>query len=246
ARAPDTCLDLDREGHRRGPCAGARPRSRRLSGEAVRVPRAHGAHSRAAAPWTCGSSLEAAAWRSVDRSRDAHGSAGWPAHGAHGQGVRAARVPPPPRRPRRLEGDAGARRLAGRRAGDAARQRDRRHGRATAAEDRRSVRAEAPPHDARRRVRPSGRPGMKAGGLSLRARLTLWHAAALAVVICVFSAGSFVLLRARAYPTLGEKSTLDLAQVEARYRGETGEPRGRRHAMVADAVAGGGGRPGGA
>src|SRR5215472_3933578 len=64
---------------------------------------------------------------------------------------------------------------------------------------------------------------MRVTGLSLRSRLTLWHAGVLAVVICVFSAGIFVFVKARLYRTLDQQINDDLATIERVYREETGD-----------------------
>src|SRR5262245_61951057 len=64
---------------------------------------------------------------------------------------------------------------------------------------------------------------MRMTGLSLRTRFTLWHAAVLAVVICVFSAGIFVFVKARLYRTLDQQLSDDLATIEHVYREETGD-----------------------
>ena len=64
---------------------------------------------------------------------------------------------------------------------------------------------------------------MKVSGPSLRVRLTLWHASVLAVVICVFSAGIFVFVKAQLYRTLDQQIGDDLATIEHVYREETGD-----------------------
>jgi len=58
---------------------------------------------------------------------------------------------------------------------------------------------------------------------SLRARFTLWHAGVLAVVICVFSVGTFVFVRARLYRTLDQEINDDLLTIEHVFREETGD-----------------------
>jgi heavy metal sensor kinase len=58
---------------------------------------------------------------------------------------------------------------------------------------------------------------------SVRTRLTLWHAGVLALVVCVFSAGIFLFVRARLSRMLDEQLGHDLAAVERVYREETGD-----------------------
>src|SRR2546430_7507329 len=48
-----------------------------------------------------------------------------------------------------------------------------------------------------RRIRPAWRARMRRRAPSVRARLTLWHAGVLALVICLFSAGALLVVRAR-------------------------------------------------
>jgi len=61
------------------------------------------------------------------------------------------------------------------------------------------------------------------GALSVRARLTLWHAGVLTLIICVFSAGTFLFVRGRLYRALDEQLGADLATIEKVYREETGD-----------------------
>ena len=58
---------------------------------------------------------------------------------------------------------------------------------------------------------------------SVRARLTLWHAGVLTLVISLFSAGTLVVVRARFDRMLEEQITQDLATIEKVYREETGD-----------------------
>jgi heavy metal sensor kinase len=58
---------------------------------------------------------------------------------------------------------------------------------------------------------------------SVRARLTLWHAAALALVVAVFAAAIFLFVRARLYRALDAQLALDLTSVERVYIEEAGE-----------------------
>jgi heavy metal sensor kinase len=64
---------------------------------------------------------------------------------------------------------------------------------------------------------------MRLTGLSLRSRLTLWHAGVLTLVICAFSAGIFVFVKARLYRTLDQQVADDLGGIEHVYREETGD-----------------------
>ena len=72
---------------------------------------------------------------------------------------------------------------------------------------------------------------MRLGSPSLRVRFTLWHATVLAVVICVFSAGIFVFVRARLYQTLDQQIDDDLATIERVYREEIGDLGELAHRM---------------
>jgi len=58
---------------------------------------------------------------------------------------------------------------------------------------------------------------------TIRARLTLWHAGALTVVICVFAVGVFLFVRASLYRSLDGQIHEDLATIEKVYREETGD-----------------------
>ena len=64
---------------------------------------------------------------------------------------------------------------------------------------------------------------MTLAALSVRARLTLWHAGALTLVICLFAVGVFVFVRASLYRTLDAQLGEDLATIEKVYREETGD-----------------------
>jgi len=55
---------------------------------------------------------------------------------------------------------------------------------------------------------------------SVRARLTLWHAGVMALIICLFSVGIFVFVRARLYATLDDQIRGDLASIGKVYREE--------------------------
>ena len=58
---------------------------------------------------------------------------------------------------------------------------------------------------------------------SVRARLALWHAAVLAVIVCGFSAAIFLLVRVRLYDDLDARLARDAAAIEATYRADPGE-----------------------
>jgi len=58
---------------------------------------------------------------------------------------------------------------------------------------------------------------------TVRARLTLWHAAALTLVVCLFAVGVFVFVRTSLYRTLDQQIREDLATIEKVYREETGD-----------------------
>jgi heavy metal sensor kinase len=64
---------------------------------------------------------------------------------------------------------------------------------------------------------------MRSGSASVRARLTLWHAGVLALIIWIFSAGTFVFVRARLSRVLDQQVANDLATIEKVYREESGD-----------------------
>src|SRR6266436_1205982 len=66
---------------------------------------------------------------------------------------------------------------------------------------------------------------------SVRTRLTLWHASVLALVICIFSAGIFLFVRARLYGALDQQIGTDLATIEKVYQEETGDLGELAHRM---------------
>src|SRR3984893_6449808 len=72
---------------------------------------------------------------------------------------------------------------------------------------------------------------MTFAGPSVRARLALWHAAVLALVICIFSAGILLFVRARLYSALDQQVGHDLATIEKVYREETGDLGELAHRM---------------
>jgi heavy metal sensor kinase len=58
---------------------------------------------------------------------------------------------------------------------------------------------------------------------SVRARLTLWHAAVLAVIVCAFSAAVFLLVRAQLFADLDARLDRELAAVERTWQADPGE-----------------------
>ena len=61
--------------------------------------------------------------------------------------------------------------------------------------------------------------------LGVRARLTLWHAATLMVIICIFSGGIFAFVRGRLYHDLDQQLGREVASAERVYREDAGELR---------------------
>src|SRR5262249_22216111 len=116
-----------------------------------------------------------------------------------------------------------ARRLARRRARDPAGQRHRRVDRAPSPQDRRCLPGEAASDGSRSRIRPAAGPRMRIGALRIRARLTLWHAGGVPLLICVFGAGGFLFARARLYSALDDQIRDDLTIIDKVYREETGD-----------------------
>src|SRR5207245_11338391 len=82
---------------------------------------------------------------------------------------------------------------------DPAGQRHRRVDRAPSPQDRRLLPGEVASDGSRSRIRPETGAQMRIGALSVRARLTLWHAGVLTLVICVFAVGVLLFVRARLY-----------------------------------------------
>ena len=64
---------------------------------------------------------------------------------------------------------------------------------------------------------------MRPGPPSVRARLSLWHAGVLAIIVCLFSAGTLLFVRARLYRALDDQLRQDLATIEKVYREEAGD-----------------------
>ena len=65
----------------------------------------------------------------------------------------------------------------------------------------------------------------------VRRRLTLWHAAVLGVIVCVFSVGILLFVRVRLYRGLDEQIASDLTAIEKVYREETGDLGELSHRM---------------
>src|SRR5262249_1263609 len=58
---------------------------------------------------------------------------------------------------------------------------------------------------------------------TVRARLTLWHAGGLTLVICIFAVGVLLFVRASLYRSLDEQVREDLAAIEKVYQDEAGD-----------------------
>jgi len=61
---------------------------------------------------------------------------------------------------------------------------------------------------------------MASAPLSVRARLTLWHAGVLLLIVCLFAAGSLLFVRARLYAELDAQLARELSIIERVYREE--------------------------
>ena len=64
---------------------------------------------------------------------------------------------------------------------------------------------------------------MSFGSPSVRARLTLWHAAVLTLIVCIFSAGILVFVEARLYAGLDAQLDREIATISKMYREEPDE-----------------------
>src|SRR6202795_3193091 len=113
--------------------------------------------------------------------------------------------------------------MACQRARHSARQRHRRHDDAAAPQDRRSVREEAAAHGPRRGVRPGSETRMRARPLSVRARLTLWNAGVLMLIVCAFAAGFLLFVRARLFEELDRQLLRELTTIDWVYQNEPWE-----------------------
>ena len=60
---------------------------------------------------------------------------------------------------------------------------------------------------------------------SVRARLTLWHAGVLTLIVCVFSAGILLFVQARLYAGLDAQLRREIATISKIYREEPDELR---------------------
>src|SRR5258706_18729 len=105
----------------------------------------------------------------------------------------------------------------------AAGQRHRRHHGATAPQDRRSVREEARPHGPRSGIRPGSETAMKSGALSVRARLALWHAGVLTLIVCVFSGGLLLFVKTSLFGGLDHQVRRALMTIDWVYHHEPHE-----------------------
>src|SRR5215470_10572638 len=66
---------------------------------------------------------------------------------------------------------------------------------------------------------------MKIRPRSVRARLTLWHAGVLMLIVCIFSAGILLFVRARLYAALDAQLDREIATIGKVYRDEPDELR---------------------
>jgi heavy metal sensor kinase len=64
---------------------------------------------------------------------------------------------------------------------------------------------------------------MRIGPPSVRARLTLWYAGALTLIVCIFSAGFLLIVEGRLYAGLDAQLGRELATIDRVYREEPGE-----------------------
>ena len=64
---------------------------------------------------------------------------------------------------------------------------------------------------------------MRVRPLSVRARLTLWYAGALTLIVCIFSAGILLFVGARLYAGLDEQLGREIATIGRVYREEPDE-----------------------
>ena len=64
---------------------------------------------------------------------------------------------------------------------------------------------------------------MRIGPPSVRARLTLWHAVVLTLIVCIFCAAILLFVNARLYAGLDAQLGRDLATIDRVFREEPGE-----------------------
>src|SRR5262249_7917322 len=107
--------------------------------------------------------------------------------------------------------------------GHAARQCYRRHDRAIAPQDRRTVRNKAAAHGPWRRIHFRREAKMRLRPSSVRVRLTLWHAGVLTLIVCIFSAGILLFVKARLYAALDTQLGREIAAIGKVYREEPDE-----------------------
>src|SRR5262249_49165284 len=141
------------------------------------------------------------------------------------EGIRDTRISLAPQRRRGVAGDVCARCVARDGTRHAARQRHRRHDRAVASQDRRAIRKKAAAHRARRWIHAGWGRGMRIQLSSVRARLTLWYAGVLTLIICIFSACILLFVGARLYAGLDEQLGREIATIGRVYREEPDELR---------------------
>src|SRR6266850_431280 len=223
AQSSDARVHPHREGRRRGPRARPGQGRRRLSRQAVHVPRAARADPRAPPPRAHGPGPETPARGPPDGPCHAQGGKEGTVTGIDREGVRDPRMPLAPPGAHRFAGNARPRRMARQRARHAARQRHRRHHGTAAPQDRRSVREEAAAHRPRRGIRSGSKTPMRGRPLSVRARLTLWHAGVLALIVCVFSAGILLFVKASLFEGLDRQLRRALMTVHWVYHQEPDE-----------------------
>src|SRR5262249_43705941 len=97
--------------------------------------------------------------------------------------------------------------------------------RAVAAQGRRPLRQEDYSNGPRGGLRAGERSPVRFIPSSVRTRLTLWHAGVLTLIICAFSVGIFLFVRARLFHELERQLDRELATVERIYRDEPAELR---------------------
>src|SRR5215510_14696852 len=107
--------------------------------------------------------------------------------------------------------------------GHAARQCYRCDYRAAASQDRRALRKKTAAHCPRPWLHSEREACMRLPPLSVRARLTLWHAGVLTLIICIFSAGIFLFVGARLYAGLDTQLAREIGTISRVYREEPEE-----------------------
>src|SRR5215510_1168806 len=107
--------------------------------------------------------------------------------------------------------------------GHAARQCYRCHHRAAASQDRRALRKKTAAHGPRPWIHLEREVCMRLPPLSVRARLALWHAGVLTLIVCIFSAGIFLFVGARLYASLDTQLAREIVTISRVYREEPEE-----------------------